>query len=118
MLCLWSQIVDHNSSSGFGLTHLLLPLLSVCVSLSAGLLGGSLISLALQHQLHNRLAALLVGTHLVGGHTSTALAYRSAQGTGVMMMPGRGRAGGFPHYRADGWPGMWMPCEVALACSI
>lgn len=81
-LCL--QIVDHNSS-GFGLTHLLLPLLSVCVSLSAGLLGGSLISLALQHQLHNRLAALLVGANLVGGHTSTALAYRSAQGTGVMM---------------------------------
>lgn len=74
--CCCLQIINHDSS-GFGLSHLLLPMLSVCVSLSAGLLGGALISLALTHQLHNRLAALLTAAQLVGtGHSSSMVAYR------------------------------------------
>ena len=75
LLLVLLQIIDHNSG-GLGLSHVLLPLLSVCVSLSAGLLGGSLISLALAHQLHVKLAGLLLGAHLMGGHTHAGLAAR------------------------------------------
>lgn len=49
------------------------------MSLSAGLLGGSLISLALGHQVHVRLAGLLSGAQLMEGHhhqPHSAVAYR------------------------------------------
>jgi hypothetical protein len=78
------QIIDP-SSSGLGLSHLLLPLLSVCVSLSAGLLGGSLISLALHHQLHNRLAGLVMGAHLLEGQPHSAVAFRCKQAVVLLL---------------------------------
>lgn len=74
-VCCASQIIDHNSS-GLGVSHLLLPLLSVCVSVSAGLLGGAIISLTLHHQLHNRLAGALLGAHLLPGHSHASVAHR------------------------------------------
>lgn len=58
------------------MSHLLLPLLSVCVSVSAGLLGGSIISLTLHHQIHSRLAGALLGAHLLPGHSHASVAYR------------------------------------------
>lgn len=81
------MIIDP-SSSGLGLSHLLLPLLSVCVSLSAGLLGGSLISLALGHQVHVRLAGLVSGVSLMEGHhhhPPSAVAYRCKQAVVLLL---------------------------------
>jgi hypothetical protein len=54
-------------SAAFGLVHMLLPLLSVGVSLTAGLLGGYLMSLALQFQLHSMAVAAVMAAGLNGG---------------------------------------------------
>jgi hypothetical protein len=66
-----TQIIDHNSA-GLGLAHVLLPLLSVCVSLSAGLLGGALMSIALHNQLHHKLAALTARRSRSAGGASSS----------------------------------------------
>lgn len=54
-------------SAAFGLIHVLLPLLSVGVSITAGLLGGYLMSLALQFQLHSMIVAAVMAAGLNGG---------------------------------------------------
>lgn len=61
--CARCQMVSEAPTS-FGLGHLLVPFISVGVSLSAGLLGGFVTSLALQYQLHSRAAALLMPLRL------------------------------------------------------
>jgi hypothetical protein len=59
-------MVSHDSAA-FGLVHMLLPLLSVGVSITAGLLGGYLMSLALQFQLHSMAVAAVMAARLNGG---------------------------------------------------
>lgn len=71
-----SQIIDH-SAAGLGLAHLLLPLLSVAVSLTSGLLGGLVVGLALQYQAHARLASL-VARLVPSGVSQATLAARCA----------------------------------------
>jgi hypothetical protein len=77
-----------------GLGHLLLPLLSVCVSLSAGLLGGALMSMALHHQVHLRLATLLGawGGRSMGGSAApgAATVYRWVLWIGCVCVCGGG----------------------------
>eukprot|EP00775_Hariotina_reticulata_P010510 gene10510-10669_t len=54
-------MIISSSSASLGVHQLLLPLLSVAVALSAGLMGGYLMHLSLKHQLQNKLVALVVG---------------------------------------------------------
>jgi hypothetical protein len=65
-LALLLQMVS-DTSAAFGLVHMLLPLLSVGVSITAGLLGGYLMSLALQFQLHGMAVAAIMAARLDGG---------------------------------------------------
>lgn len=62
------QITSHDTS-GLGIKHLLLPLLSVFLSVSAGVAGAVVLSLVFDYQLHARLANLLVP----GGATAAVL---------------------------------------------
>ncbi|KAF8072617.1 hypothetical protein HT031_000277 [Scenedesmus sp. PABB004] len=71
-------IINHDSSS-FGLAHVLLPFLSVGVSLSAGLLGGYAMSLALQHQAHAAAASLVAAARLAPGVPHAVVLLRCKQ---------------------------------------
>ncbi|WIA08542.1 hypothetical protein OEZ85_007974 [Tetradesmus obliquus] len=66
-------------SAAFGLIHMLLPLLSVGVSITAGLLGGYLMSLALQFQLHSMIVAAVMAAGLNGGVPPAVLLARCKQ---------------------------------------
>lgn len=66
-------------SAAFGLIHVLLPLLSVGVSITAGLLGGYLMSLALQFQLHSMIVAAVMAAGLNGGVPPAVLLARCKQ---------------------------------------
>eukprot|EP00879_Flechtneria_rotunda_P020755 GHRR01021846.1.p1 GENE.GHRR01021846.1~~GHRR01021846.1.p1 ORF type:complete len:418 (+),score=119.14 GHRR01021846.1:299-1552(+) len=71
------MIISH--SSAFGLMHVMLPLLSVTMSLTAGIIGGLLISLVLQRQLHTHIAASVAKARGVAGSNHTLLLLRSKQ---------------------------------------
>ncbi|KAF6264467.1 hypothetical protein COO60DRAFT_126846 [Scenedesmus sp. NREL 46B-D3] len=66
-------------SAAFGLVHMLLPLLSVGVSITAGLLGGYLMSLALQFQLHSMAVPAIMAAGLNGGAPPAVLLVRCKQ---------------------------------------